>query len=133
MVEHKFTEEELERVMKVVVGDKAGRFPMNEEAQMQAIIHDVLNKQSTYEAADTLTKAEEVVRRLRVALLEKKLANEVKEEVDKLVNAINLLHPNEARFYRVDAERKAGQKTAEIKIYKHNILVNNFRKFLEAK
>ncbi|ANH50607.1 hypothetical protein BCPG3_185 [Bacillus phage BCPG3] len=133
MAEHKFTEEELERVMKVVVGDKAGRFPMDEEAQMQAIIHDVLNKQSTYEAADTLTKAEEVVRRLRVALLEKKLANRAREVADKAIESVNTLFPTESRHYRVDTVRPAGGRSVNVKIYKHHHLISEYNTYLEVK
>ncbi|ALA46801.1 hypothetical protein BI004_gp141 [Bacillus phage NotTheCreek] len=133
MTEHKFTEVEAERVMKIVVGDKAGRFHMEDEILMTSIINDVLTKDSVNETKDVITKTEEILRRLHVALQEKKLANKVKEEVDKLVDAINTLYPEESRHYRVDAVRKAGFKTAEFKVYKYDILVNQFKKYLEVK
>ncbi|ASR78798.1 hypothetical protein AARONPHADGERS_148 [Bacillus phage AaronPhadgers] len=133
MLEHKFTQEEAARVMKIVVGDKAGRFPMEDEILMTSILNDVLMKDSVNETKDVITKTEEILRRLHVALQEKKLANKVKEEVDKLVDAINTLYPEESRHYRVDAVRKAGFKTAEFKVYKHDILVNQLKKYLEVK
>ncbi|AMW63063.1 hypothetical protein SAGEFAYGE_143 [Bacillus phage SageFayge] len=133
MTEHKFTEVEAERVMKIVVGDKAGAFPMEDEILMTSILNDVLTKDTVNETKDVITKTEEILRRLHVALQEKKLANKVKEEVDKLVDAINTLYPEESRYYRVDAERKAGIKMAEFKVYKYGTLVNQFTKYLEVK
>ncbi len=130
MTEHKFTKDELERVMKVVVGDKAGRFPMEDENAMTIIINDVLSKQTIAEAEDTLVKTEEILRRVKVAIKEKKLANKIKKEAERYIEAINILHPNDAKHYTVNAERKAGSDVGHIAVYLKGVMVQHTQIYL---
>jgi len=132
MTEHKFTTDEVARIMKVVGEKTKGNFETSDEIQLAAIIHEVLTKQTENEAKDTLIKAKEVVRRLEVAIKEKSLANTLKREVDKYIEAVNILHPNEAKLYRVDAKRKAGESVGEIKVYKNNTLLQHTQVNLEG-